>query len=164
MAGMEVLGRNANVIPVASGQPFKMREASSALVVVTGTTTTSVSISEAAGFAGTPQSLACIKNIYWSSASNGTAAWNKVTFVPGVVVAGVYPTGIPSQTFLFSALNTFTGGVAAMVAFTLFTAELSDPFNYLIVTMGGAGGVVCSVILSDLVHQRGPANMAVLAA
>jgi hypothetical protein len=164
MAGMEVLGRNCNVIPVASGQPFKMREASSALVVVTGVSTTSVSITERSSFGGGDTNLACIKNLYYSTAVNGTAAWGKITYVPGVTIAGLYLTGLPAQTFLFSALNTYTSLTITQVAFTLFTTELSDPFNYLNVTMGGSGGVTCSVILSDLVHQRGPANLPILAA
>lgn len=164
MAGMEMLGRVCNVIPVASGQPFKMRESSSALVVVSGVAATSVSVTDQPGFAGTPVNLACIKNIYYSTQSNGTAAWGKLTYVPGVTVAGIYLTGLPAQTFLFSAINTATSLTVLMVAFTIFTSELTDPNNYITVTMGGSGGVSCSVITGDLVHQRGPANLPILAA
>jgi hypothetical protein len=161
---MEVLGRNANVIPVASGQPFKMRDASSALIVMTGTSATSILIQEQSGFAGSPVSLFAIKNIYYSTATNGTAAWGKLTYVPGVTVAGIYLTGLPAATFLLSALNTAVGGTNTMIAFTIFSSELSDPYNYIVPTMGGSGGITCSVILSDLTVQRGPANLPILSA
>jgi len=164
VAGMEVLGRNANVIPTASGIPFKFRGASSALVVVSGVAATSVAVTEQPGYAGSPVNLACIKNIYWNASTTGTAAWQKITYVSGTSIAGVYLTGLPAQTFLFSALNTYTSGTALAVAFTIFTSQLSDPENYLTITMAGSGGLICSVILSDLVVQRGPANLEVLSA
>ena len=83
MAGMEVLGRNANIIPVAKAAPFKMRSASSAMIVCTipsvgsGDTFT---INEQTSFGGGTTAIPVIKNIYWTAALNGTAAWNKITY------------------------------------------------------------------------------------
>lgn len=157
MAGMEVLGRNVQLIAVASGQPFKVREASSVLVVVAGTTSTPVTLTNQPGFAGTPVALAAIKNIYWATANNGTVAWNKLTYVNGVAPFGSGP------------LSGYTHGTtvglttATLTAFHIFTSELTDPNNYLTVT-ATTGLVSCTVILSDLVHQRGPANLPILAA
>lgn len=154
MAGMELLGRTNNIIPVASGQPFKMRDCSSAMVVVTGATAV-ITVTQAAGFAGTPATFPVIKNVYWATASNGTAAWNKLTFVNGVAP---FTTG-PLATYTHGTTAGLT--TAVMSAFHIFTSELSDPNNYVICTATGSG--LCYVVTGDLVHQRGPANLAILA-
>jgi hypothetical protein len=153
---MELLGRVCNVIPIASGQPFKMRDASSAMIVVTGASAV-ITMTQANGFAGTPQTLLCIKNVYFSTQSNGTAAWAKgITW------------NVPATTPPPALLATYTHGTTAglttavMTAFTIFTSELSDPFNYVIATATGSG--LCSVITGDMVHQRTPSNLAILAA
>jgi hypothetical protein len=152
---MELLGRVCNVIPIASGQPFKMRDASSAMIVVTGATAV-ITMTQAAGFAGTPQTLLCIKNVYGSTQSNGTAAWAKTVVW-----------NVPATTPPPALLATYTHGAGAftgvvMSAFTIFTSELADPFNYVIATATGSG--LCSVITGDMVHQRTPNNLAILAA
>ncbi len=156
MAGMELLGRVCNVIPIASGVPFRMRDASSAMIVVTGATAV-ITMTQAAGFAGTPATFLCIKNVYGSTSSTGTAAWFKgITW------------NIPVQQTTPAALATYTHGTTAglttavMTAFTIYTSELSDPQNYVIATATGSG--LCSVITGDMVHQRTPANLAILSA
>lgn len=153
MAGMEALGRLCNVIPIAASAPFKFRGASTVMVVATGATAV-VTLQQSNAFGGTYSNLAAIKNVYWTTQTNGTAAWSKLTYVNGVAPFGSGP------------LATYTHGTttglttATCSVFHIFTSELSDPNNYLQVVMGGSG--LCSVYLGDLVVQRGPANLEVL--
>lgn len=142
MAGMEALGRVCDVIPIAAGKPFKVRGASAVLFVVTGAAA-QPTINERSSFAGADTALAVIKTVYWSTATDGTAAWSKL------IVAN---------------LSTYTHGTttglttATMSAFHIFTSMLSDPFNYLN-CVSTAGPALVTAILYDLVHQRGPANL-----
>lgn len=142
MAGMEALGRVCDVIPIAAGKPFKMRGASACLFVVTGAAA-QPTINERSSFAGSDTALAVIKTVYWSTATDGTAVWNKL---------------------IVSNLSTYTHGTttglttATMSAFHIFTSMLSDPFNYLN-CVSTAGPALVTAILYDLVHQRGPANL-----
>jgi hypothetical protein len=145
---MEALGRLVNIIPIASAKPFRLRGASTAMVVVTGATavaTLNQDSSFAGGFAST---LAAIRVVYWSTATDGTAPWSKLIISP--------------------AVSTYTHGTtaglltAAMSCFHVFTSELADPNSYLKVTAGGSG--LCSVITADLTVQRAPANLELLGA
>lgn len=142
MAGMEALGRVLDVIPIAAGKPFKMRGASSCLFVVTGAAA-QPTINERSSFGGADTALAVIKDIYWSTATDGTAAWNKL------VVANL-------STYIHGTTTGLT--TATMTAFHVFTSMLSDPFNYLN-CVSTAGPALVTAILYDLVHQRGPANL-----
>jgi hypothetical protein len=150
MSGMESLGRLNNVIPVGAGQAFKMRGASVAQIVCVGNDTYTVEASNA--FAGTFAALDCIKNIYYASADNGTAAWAKFTWVDTT-------TPLSAITIGSSGTPAALDG-AAMACFHVFTSQLSDPDDYLKITVGGSGLV--QVILGDLVVQRGPANLEIL--
>jgi hypothetical protein len=147
---MEALGRLVNVIPVAAGKPFKMRGASGVMVVVTGTNAV-VTVKEDSSFGGAfATTLAAIKNIYWTTASDGTAAWNKLSL--GASPVGTYTHGSAGPPSLLTATVT---------AFHVFTSELSDPNDYLSITVTGTTPT-CTVIPYDLVHQRGPANLEIL--
>lgn len=147
MAGMESLGRLVNVIPIASAKPFKFRSASTVSFLVTGTDTFTLKIG--ATFAATtsaPGSI--IKTVYWTTASDGTAAWSKLILAAAAdnIVTG-----------------TTAGLTTATVAwFSIYTSELSDPNDYIKCTASGSGLV--TAILSDLVVQRGPANLEILGA
>lgn len=155
MAGMEALGRVCNVIPIASGKPFKLRGASGVMVVVTGATAV-ITVNTRATFGGGDTVAAVIKNVYWSTASDGTAAWSKLTFVNGVAP------------FTTGALSTYTHGTTAglttalISVFHIYTSEIPDPAAYINAVATGSG--LCSVYLYDLVHQRGPANLEILGA
>jgi len=146
MAGQEILGRLVNVIPIAAGKPFRMRNASTALVVVTGATA-APTLNERSSFGGADTALPVIKTVYWATATDGTALWNKL--------------------ILPAAVSTFTNGTttglttATMTAFHVFTSQLSDPFNYLNVVMGAG---LAYVIVGDLTVQRGPASLELLGA
>lgn len=169
MAGMEALGRVINAIPAASGQAFKMRGSSGVFILAwnaTATTSTTLTLNQDSTFGGSFSNGAfVIKNIYWTTANNGTAAWAKAVFNPGTApwtgasannVSG--PAGI--VTFNNSGQNFAT---ATCIAVHVFTSELADPNDYLKATMTGSGGL-CAVIPYDLVHQRGPANLEILGA
>jgi hypothetical protein len=147
MAGMEALGRVCNIIPIAAGKPFKMRGASGVLVCVTGAAA-QPTLNERSSFGGSDTALAVIKDVYWSTATDGTAAWNKL------VLANV-------STYTHGTTTGLT--TAAMSVFHVFTSMLSDPFNYLNV-VSTAGPALVTVIPYDLVHQRGPANLELLGA
>lgn len=151
---MEGLGRLFNVIPVASGEPFKMRGASSAMIVMTGSSGT-VTMQQQPGFGGSPVTFLCIKNVYWSTQSNGTAAWNK--FAWNIPVA--YPTPAALATYTHGTTTGLTTAVAS--CFTIFSSEMSDPENYVVAT--GTNSGLIQVILGDLVSQRNPANLEILA-
>jgi len=142
MAGQEALGRVCDIIPIAAGKPFKMRNCSGVLLVTTGATSAPV-LNERSSFGGSDTALPVIKTVYWSTATDGTAVWNKL--------------------ILGSAVSTFTLGTttglttAVMAAFHVFTSHLSDPFNYINFVGGGSG--LNYAIMYDLTVQRGPANL-----
>src|SRR5260370_8023870 len=74
---MEGLGRVCNVIPIAAGKPFRMRSASGVMFVVTGATA-QPTLNERSSFGGADTALPVIRDIYWSTATDGTVAWNKL--------------------------------------------------------------------------------------
>jgi hypothetical protein len=163
MAGMEGLGRLFNAIPVvgaSSNTGFKMRGQSGvavfAWVTATGSTST-VTVTQASSYAGSYTALACVKNIYWNTAINGTAVWNKLTYVNGT---SPFTSG-PLSTFTFSNTGN-TLPTALLVCFQVFTSELSDPEDYVMVTNSGGTGATLFVLPYDLVHQRAPANLEIL--
>jgi hypothetical protein len=150
MAGMEALGRLVNVIPVAAGKPFKMRGASGVMVVVTGTDAV-VTVKEDSTFGGSfSTTLVGIKDIYWTTASDGTAAWSRLSEYANPI--GTYTHGSTT------GLTTATVSV-----FHIFTSELTDPNDYLKITVTGTTPT-CSVLPYDLVAQRTPPNLELLGA
>lgn len=156
MAGTETLGRLFNIIPnVTTNVVLKIRGASTVAVCVTGATAV-VTLAQDSSFGGSFSTAASvIKNVYWSTSAAGTAVWNKLTYVNGTAPFGSGP------------LSTYTHGTttglttAVMSVFHIFTSELADPFNYIKVTMTGSG--IAQVLPTDLVVQRGPANLEILA-
>lgn len=152
MAGMESLGRLTNVIPAAAGAGFKFRGASCIEVTCTGNDT--FTVNAASSFAGSYNPVTVIKNIYWTTANNGTAAWSKFTWVNST-------TPLSAITLLSSGAGTPASIVNATCAvFHIFTSELTDPLDYIKVSVGGSGLV--QVRLTDLVVQRAPANLEIL--
>jgi hypothetical protein len=144
---MEALGRVCNIIPIAAGKPFKMRGASGVLVCVTGSAA-QPTLNERSSFGGSDTALAVIKDVYWSTATDGTAAWNKL------ILANV-------STYTHGSTTGLT--TAVMTVFHVYTSHLSDPFNYLNV-VSTAGPALITVVPYDLVTQRGPANLELLGA
>lgn len=163
MAGMEGLGRLFNFIPVpgaGANTGFKFRGASGvqvfAWVTATGATST-VAVTQSNAFAGTYVAAPVIKNIYWTTAINGTAAWNKLTYINGTAPF----TNGPLSGFTFAnAAQTLP--TALLVAFSIFTSELSDPNDYIQVANTGGTGSAISAVPFDLVTQRAPANLEIL--
>jgi threonine dehydratase len=140
MAGMEGLGRLVDVIPIAAGQGFKFRGASAVLFVCTGADTFTVTV--ASSYSGSYSSPGNILTHYYQRAdTNGTHAWTKQTL---------------------SASNAITQGSAYTTAFEVLTSMISDPNDYIKVSVGGSGLV--TAILHDLVTQRKPANLEILGA
>lgn len=148
MAGMEALGRVCNVVPDAIAHPFKFRSASGVMIVAQGADAV-VTVKEDSSFGGSfATTLLAIKTIYWATATDGTAAWNKL---------------------IVNNIGTFTHGTttglttATVTVFHLFTSMLTDPNNYLKITCTGTTPK-CAAYLYDLVHQRGPTNLEILGA
>jgi hypothetical protein len=157
MAGMEALGRLCNVvnINISTNAIFKQRGASCTMVVLYGAAavvTLAQDISYGGAFA---TALACIKNIYWrATPGDGTVVWNKLAYVNGTAPFGSGP------------LSTYTHGTttglttAYLSVFHIFTSEMSDPYDYIKVTITGSGNA--SIFPVDLVHQRAPANLEII--
>jgi threonine dehydratase len=128
------------VIPIAAGQGFKFRGASAVLFVCTGADTFTVTV--ASSYSGSYSSPGNILTHYYQRAdTNGTHAWTKQTL---------------------SASNAITQGSAYTTAFEVLTSMISDPNDYIKVSVGGSGLV--TAILHDLVTQRKPANLEILGA
>lgn len=154
MSGMEALGRLVNVIPIAAGKPFKMRGASGVLFVVTGNDTFTLKASSS--FGGAYSALTAINDVYWTTGTDGTAAWNKFRFLDAA------NGGALVNNFKIGAGGTAGLTTATAAAFHVFTSQLSDPNDYLEVTVAATGLV--TAIPYDLVTQRGPANLEILGA
>lgn len=171
MAGQEALGRLFNAVPAASGAPLKVRGASGVAILAwnaTATTTTTLTLTQDSTFGGSfSGGLFAVKNIYWTTQLNGTAAWTKATFAPGTAPwtgssANNVTGGGPCNAITFNNTGqNFATAVAILVH--VFTSEFSDPFDYIKATMTGSGGL-CAAIPYDLVHQRGPANLEIMGA
>ncbi len=146
MAGMELLGRQLNIIPIAAGKPFRLRNASTALVVVTGATA-APTLNSRPTFGGSDTALPAIGVVYWSTTTDGVNPWNKLILSPKV------------STFTLGTTAGLT--TATMAAFHVYTSQLTDPASYLNVVMGAG---LAYVIVGDLAVQRGPAAMEVLGA
>ena len=132
MAGMEGLGR-FNVIPIAAGNAFNFTQHSGVMFVCTGNDT--FTLKSASSFSGSYTNLAVITRYYTSTATTGTAAW----------VANTQP-----------AAATVTQSSGTTV-FHVFTSQMTDPANYLKVTVG-ASGLVAAFMYDGAVGRK-PANL-----
>jgi hypothetical protein len=167
---MEVLGRNANIIPVAANQSFKMRGASSAMIVCStsslASTGNTFTVNEASSFTGGLTAVNVIKNVYWSTGLVGATAWQKQTYNPAVAP---YLTGGPGggpgalSAIQLATASTNAPVTATLAVFHVFTSQLSDPNSYIQITVTGSSTGLVTVILSDLTPQRAPANLEILA-
>ena len=157
MAGMEGLGRVFDVIPnITTNSKFKVRGYSAVSVLVSGATAV-VTLAQDSVFGGAFATAgAFIKNIYWSTAADGTAVWQKLTFAAGSTFG---TPAVPLSTFTLGTTAGLT--TAVMALFCVYTSEFTDPFNYLRVTMTGSG--IAQILFHDPVHQRAPANLEIKA-
>lgn len=147
---MEGLGRVFNLVPDAISHPFRMRGASGVAIVAIGADAV-VTVKQDSTFGGGfATTLAAVKTIYWATASDGTAAWNKLNVSANPI--GTWTHG------------TTTGLTTAVVTVAhVFTSMLADPNSYLKITCTGTTPK-CFVLPYDLVHQRAPANLEILGA
>jgi uncharacterized membrane protein len=145
---METLGRLCNVIPIAAGKPFRLRGASVAMFVVTGAAA-QPTLNQRSTFAGADTVLTVIRNVYWSTATDGTVGWSKTILAA------------PASTYIHGTTAGLT--TAAMTVFHVYTSQLTDPSAYLNV-VSTAGPALVSAYVGDLTVQRAPANLEVLGA
>jgi hypothetical protein len=141
MAGMEGLGRLIDQIPIAAGQAFKFRGASAILFTCTGADTFTITNSSTYGGSYTSPG-AIITSFYQRADTNGTHAWTLQTQAASNAVV--------------------QANAGYTTAFEVFTSKLVDPNDYIKVTAGASGLVIAT--LHDLVVQRKPANLEILAA
>jgi hypothetical protein len=141
MAGMEGLGRQFDLIPIAAGQAMKFRGASAIGFLCTGADTFTIRVGSVFGTVATsPGSI--INHYYQRADTNGTHAWTKQT--------------------QSAADNVVQGTAGYTTYFEVLTSMISDPYDYIKVSAGGSG-LVCAV-LHDLVAQRKAANLEILGA
>jgi len=140
------LGRVYDVIPIAAGVGFSLKNANAVDFVCTGADTFTLTV--ATSFAGTYRAYSYFTpnytpfSYYYQRAdTNGTNAWTRQTLTAASVVtqAGAYTTVIP-----------------------LFATTLPDGYMYAKLT-ASASGLVCAV-LHDLAVARTPANLTILGA
>jgi hypothetical protein len=170
MSGMELLGRDLNVIPIAAGQAFKGRGASAYTFVAynaSATTTTTVTLTQGSVFGTVSTALYAIKDVYTTTANNGTAVWTKQTYNVAVApwLAGGPSSGPgPTNTFKFNNVSPGSANYSGVCSvFCVFNTELADPYDYIECAISGSGGLVIA-IPHDLVSQRAPANLEILGA
>jgi hypothetical protein len=144
MSGMEGLGKLFNIVPNAISHPFKLRGASGVAIVAIGSDAV-ITIKEDSTFGGSfSTTLATVKTIYWTTASDGTAAWSKL---------------IPASPIGTWTHGTTTGLTTAVVTVAhVFTSMLADPNSYIKITATGTSPV-CYALPYDLTPQRAPANL-----
>jgi hypothetical protein len=139
MAGAEALGRVNNIIPIAAGAGFSMKQCSGVQFTCTGNDTFTLTVASTfAGAYATPGNI--ITRKYTNTATNGTAAW----------------------VFASQAASNAVTIAAGAVIFHVLTSQLADPSCYLKVSVAGAGLV--TAVLYDLTVKRKPANLAILGA
>ena len=139
MAGMVGLGRAFDIVPIAAGVGLAFRDTSAISFVCTGNDTfTLTAASSFGGSYSSPGNIITLK--YTNTATNGTAAWVKATQ---------------------AASNAVTISSGA-VLFTVYTSQLSDPTNYVKVSVAASGLV--TAVYHDLVVQRTPANLQIRSA
>jgi len=149
---MEGLGRIYDVIDVASGVYFSLKNCDAVDFVVkcSSTTTTSVALVAATTYAAgttlnftTANGFGQAAHYYQNTTNNGTAGWTKQT--------------------ASWASNVLTVGATSgyMSVFTVYGTQMAAGYPYIAAT-----GTNCTItaILHDLTVQRGPANLATLGA
>lgn len=136
---MEGLGRVFDVIPIASGVVFSLKNASAVTFVCTGADTFTVTVGTVHSSAATDPGNV-FNHFYQRADTVGAVAWTKQTQ---------------------SADNAVIQANAGYTSvFTLHEAQVSDP-NQFVKCVASASGLV-TAILHDLDVQRAPANLAVL--
>ncbi len=154
MSGMDGLGRLFNLVPITTAGPAIKLSGTTGVTFVTTGAAAVPTLTIATSFAGTYRAFnfftpnwVPIIRVYWSTATDGTAAWNKVTITA-------------ASTFTHGTTTGLTTAVASV--FTVFGAQLPDPYNYIKCTVTGSG--LGMAIVHDLTVQRAPANLALLSA
>jgi hypothetical protein len=137
MAGQYGLGR-FDVVPIAAGAGLAFRDASAITFVCTGNDTfTLTAASSFGGSYATPGNIITLK--YTNTSTANTAAWVKATQ---------------------SASNAVTISSGSVV-FSVLSSQLSDPTNYVKVSVGASGLVMA---IYDLDVLRTPPNMQIRSA
>ena len=150
MAGMQGLGRVMDVVHDASGNMFKLDNASAVTFIVKSSGAASLAIVAAKTFGGATQNWTTANGYgqtgFWfqNTSTNGTAGWTKQTSV---------------WTTNSIALAGTTGYTSAI---TIYTSQFADGYHYIQAT--GTNTTTVIAVLHDLTVQRTPANLAILGA
>jgi hypothetical protein len=137
MAGMVGLGRVFDVSLNVSGNIYKFRHASAVTFLCTNDDTLTITVGSSHATAAT--SPGSVITYYWTEAGNGarSSAWLKATQ---------------------AAANTVTTATDIMMAVTVFTSQIADPYNYIKGVFTNNDGQT-ALLFHDLTVQRSPANL-----
>jgi hypothetical protein len=141
------LGRVFDVVTVASGKGFSVKNCNAVSILVDSPSSTAVVTLTVAKVFGGPYAAngATPFTYYYSqTASDGTSAWTRNTQAASNVVT--------------------VAGSLVVVCIPLYMTQLPDQFDYLKVTTTVDGAALTTCILHDLAVQRAPANLAILGA
>jgi hypothetical protein len=134
--GMEGLGREFNVVPIAAAKIISVKDCAGVEFICTGNDT--FTLSSAATYNGSTTALASITHYYTSTATDGSAVWVEHTQAAASTVV-------------------IASGTAS---FYVDCADLPSAAEYLEVTVASAGLV--TAILHGLLVARLPASLRVV--
>lgn len=141
MAGMRALGREFDVVPIASGVYISMKNCSGITFVCTGADTFTVREAQSASGLNVQNIGNVITQYYQNTSTAGAAAWTV-------------------QTQAGAAAVTQAGAYATVIE--IFGSMMDDGFPYVYCHAASAGLV--TAIPHDLTVQRYPSNLAILSA
>lgn len=142
MAGMEGLGREFDVVPIASGVYISMKNCSGVTFVCTGADTFTVREAKDASGTSVQNIASVITHYYQNTSTAGAAGWTKQTQAAAAAVT--------------------QGNAGYTTVIEVFCSQLDDGFAYIYCHAAAAGLV--TAIVHDLTVQRSPANLAALSA
>ena len=150
MAGMQGLGRVFDVIGVASGTTFSMKNASAVTFITEASGAESIAFTASKTYSGSTQNWTTANGYgqtayyYQNTSTTGTAAWTK-------------------QTATWTTNSVALAGTNAyMSVFTVYTSQFADGYCY--ITPTATNSTYLIAVLHDLTVQRTPANLALLGA
>lgn len=145
MSGMEALGRLLNFAPIMTGVAIRLRQYETVTFVGTDAGGVTYTITSGATSAAATDPGDILDHYYLNTATDGTAKWVKTAVTP-------------------AAAAVVSPGAISAVAITVHGTMLPDTHKYVKCTAGGGGGGLVRAIITDLNHQRKPANMDLISA
>lgn len=164
MAGMEQLGRNVNVVAVASGVGIRIADCSSIAWLMTydGSTAFHATLSISPTFTGSYVNSSISWNPivhYYTNADNGAGTGQWSAAVANNSAGNAY-NGQGAGSYLVPYTGSFTAGNAAWVE--LLASQVPAGYEYVKCTVSGGSGLCIAIAQLDV--QRRPANLPAMSA